>query len=52
MTMLPKVVHELFADETAAANHYDLHMFIQLLLLCCFVVFFGSEWIGIESKKL
>jgi hypothetical protein len=29
MTTLPKVVHELCADEAAAANHYDLHMFIH-----------------------
>jgi hypothetical protein len=28
MTTLPKVVHKLCADEAAAANHYDLHMFI------------------------
>ena len=27
MTMLPKVVRELCADEPAAANHDDLHMF-------------------------
>ena len=26
--MLPKDVDELCADEAAAANHYDLHMFI------------------------
>src|ERR1700730_10283064 len=30
MTMLPKVVHELCADEPAAANHNDLHMFIHI----------------------
>src|ERR1700724_1758455 len=30
MTMLPKVVHELCADEPAAANHDDLHMFIHI----------------------
>ena len=24
MTMLPKVVNQLFADETAAADHYEL----------------------------
>jgi tetratricopeptide (TPR) repeat protein len=29
MTMLPKVVRELCADEPAAANHDDLHMFIH-----------------------
>jgi hypothetical protein len=28
MITLPKVVHELCADEAAAANHYDLHMFM------------------------
>lgn len=30
MTMLPKVVDELCADEPAAANHDDLHMFIHI----------------------
>src|ERR1700730_16604084 len=30
MTMLPKVVHELCADEPAAANHDDLHMLIHI----------------------
>jgi hypothetical protein len=28
LTVLPKVVYQLFADESAAANHYDLHMFM------------------------
>jgi hypothetical protein len=29
MTMLPNVVHEPCADEPAAANYYDLHLFIH-----------------------
>ena len=30
MTLLPKVVNQLFADETAAADHYDLYMCIHI----------------------
>jgi hypothetical protein len=30
MTMLPKVVNELCADEAAAANHYDLYTCIHI----------------------
>jgi hypothetical protein len=33
--MLPKVVHQLCADEAAAANYYDLHLFIHS---CYFLV--------------
>jgi len=30
MTILPKVVHELCADESAAANDDDFHMLIHV----------------------
>jgi hypothetical protein len=30
MTMLPKVVHELCADEAVAANYDDLQMLIHV----------------------
>jgi len=30
MTILPKVVHELCADESAAANYDDLDMLIHV----------------------
>jgi hypothetical protein len=40
MTTLPKVIHELCADEPAAANHYDLHRFVHnYYFLGCLVVF-------------
>src|SRR6266481_983509 len=61
MTMLPKVVHELCADEPAAANHDDLHMFIHIAGAERFafhngssirqVVIFVSHRLGSESPS-